>query len=363
VHIHRDICLLELLERLKSPIFFASMKSAAQVETAKKELSVLVPSAFAGLASKLMVEVAKMAVADAATTKKPVTTKPVSPARENYVAMARGMIAASGDARKSVWRYLDKLLEEPAATDDALAIISEDPTALVGAKPLTRERAVATVRRNLLAPVARKTLCTWISTHALTEVEENELSLACEALLIDHGDVPNFKALEETGLKSLVMRALGVLVDRSGSSTFAEANPAISLMQELPEETVQIASSETRAMYVLQVARSASGPYPAYSAVPILKKGLGDRKGFVDDLVKAIGASPDKIREVHTDWRKVADILIASDRADALPTLVGLFEGQADVPLSAKAMLLSLQASNAGGTSIKAGTILAALTK
>lgn len=319
-----------LIERLKQPHFFPMLSDDARTATAvQTELSPLVVQSHPALASRLVDAI----ISEVAQPTQPPSTlhshfptlQWTSPARQNLRAFARFMTSASDSARRAVWSRVGRLVEKPETCVDALSVLAADPSGLklLEDSPLSRERAVALVRRNIGMSDARKVLRGWRGANVLKFEEVSELLRVCEAELVTG---MQHSARAELAWPELDALFFAKAVDESGSSTWDRANPAIDAIQGLTASEAAMVPPELRAKYVFNVARHATGVYPNRSAVPLTTRGLGPRMDFLPD-VEALLSRPSEARATPTDWPALALILSASGRLDLLHKMLDLFVG------------------------------------
>lgn len=356
---------LLLLERLNGPNFFPSADQAKCDAVVQAELAVLMPAGFMALASKLTdkIKSATQAHAAAKAGAKIFQYVPRTSEHENSVRFARGMLRSGAQARAAIWFYMGKVIEEQTAVADALLLLAGDPTGLAGAQALTRERAVALVRRHLDQKEAREALRGMRQAGVLAPEETDEMAQQAARLFINSRPHQHLEAMKQLEWPQLEIAWRDSIVAASGSSTWDEANPAIDLVQGMDSASASAFSLEQRTEYVLGVAHYAQGTYAPNSARPMLTQGLKARVDFVDSLMGFFNAKPESARQSKTDWEAVARILLASNRPDAVECIFTLFETANELPYSIRQMLDRLEAEAPPELKAKATALRAKIPK
>lgn len=311
------IAVSEIFARLAGAVFFPNPNQAAP--TVALEIQALQPSLYKALA----VKVADLILEDA---KRPKLPPSFSQVRGNAVLFLVGLLGVTAATREAVWGVLTKLIESGDTAGDALYIMSTDPTGLALAPALTRDRAVALVRRHMNVPQARTTARSWLAGGLLTADEAKEIVTLASAAVLGKLTDRTPTEVGELGVPEVEQAFFAKAAEEAGSGTYDISNAAVAAIQAMPPEMAARMTLAHRAQYVLGVAASSDGePYHGREARKAVDTGLGPRADFVDSLAAWAAQLPDTLRSARIAWRQLVKLLVTANRVDVLDAVLRVF--------------------------------------
>jgi len=298
-----------IIARLDNPTFFPKTTPEKIAEVAGDELNSLHGDLAPALIAKLYAEIVD------ATKSKTI--------RSNALLLVCGLAMRAGSAREAVWRNIDRVAENAGFALEALKIVCADPQGIALARPLVRERLISLIRRNMKDAGARRAVHKLTVSNQLTGVERDEIAVALASL--DASDEQLVKFTTEAALVEAETLIFRRIVDHCRDHSFATANKAIDLLQELDDDVANRFSQELKVDYLINLGYNAGRTYPATSAAAIVKNGLDVRSGFADALLEEARLRPDRLRAANTEWEKIAKLCEHSNRHDVLLPLIEVF--------------------------------------
>lgn len=314
-----------IIDRLNGPNFFPHIKDYnSNKTTVQSETRYLYAGLYNALATKIVSQISLLAaqVADDSGA------ADVDEARRNFTTFLAHFTKINLETQKAVWKYINRIIEEPATTQDALLLLSHDAQGLHLAEPLVRERAIGLIRRNLTSKDARNA-ARILRTHSLiSEVEIDEIIRATSKAFLD-GEamkVPSVEQVLDLGWPEVEASFFDKVIERCENHFFADANPAILVMQSLTPAQASRVTPTQQLKYILTIAENASRSNSANEAKAVAEKGLGKRVDFLNALADALENKQDTLLDENIIWEYVARICESSSRSDIIPALIDLFD-------------------------------------
>jgi hypothetical protein len=229
-----------------------------------------------------------------------------------------------------VWKYLGRVVDSPATVADALSILAFDPKGIALADALTRDRALALVRRNLTEETSRSAARGWLKENVLSDAEKNDLLAQAKLKFASVISPEIAERVAELDWPELDALFFAKAVEDTASGTWSVANTAILTIQGVSASLASRMPVELRAKYLLNLAGNAAQTSAAKQAAKVCAYGLGPRADFSDALVPALakekGEGLDQQR-LSTDWKKLGECLNNSQRLDVVGGVLALFVG------------------------------------
>lgn len=308
----------EIIARLTSEVFFPNANQSVSIVAS--EIAALQPTLYKALASKVVELIL-------ANPKAPTFPHALPTVRVNATTFLTGMLGVSPEARHIVWSVLSRLIESSDTASDALSIIAADPLGLPLAPPLTRDRALALVRRNVNTSRLRLTAGAWLTTlGVLTTDETSELETLASAAVLNQLSAATPVQVAELGVPAIEQKFFAKAVEMADSGTFAVSNGAVAAIQALPPDMASRMTMPHRVQYILAVAASSEGEqHYGREARKVVEKGLGPRADFVDALSDWVAQQPEQVRTTRVPWDQLARILVNARRLEVLESLLRTF--------------------------------------
>lgn len=318
----------EIAARLSSAVFFPN--PAQPAPTVAAEIRALQPSLHKALASKVV----DLILASPNSGTFPFAIPQV---RVNAKMFLVGMLHVSPETRQVVWGVLSRLIENSDTAPEALGLIADDPLGLPLAPPLTRDRALALVRRHLSTAPLRTTARAWLTSPGMLSPDEaRELVTLASALVLAQLSMATPAEVAELGSAEIEQAFFAKAAENAGSSTFALSNGAVAAVQALPPDMAARMTPLHRAQYVLGVSASSEGePHHGFEARKAVDAGLGARADFVGALSDSAAQQPNTLREARISWGHFVKLLVNAKRPDVLESVLRAFtahEGEQNAP-------------------------------
>jgi hypothetical protein len=317
----------DIVTRLASPLFFPKPGLETTTETVAAELKRVHATLHQALISRLV---------DTVENELKASPSAVTGTRIAAVRFLQGMVALGGASAQAVWQSnrFGEIVHLGKDAYDVLIVVEADPSGLGVVEPLTRARALFLARLNLSQKRVRAVVRKLLAAGVLDESESEDLFHSAVSKFITAWSEETPDLVDEIGWQRLEDAFASALVERCGSGTFSESNPAIKAMQGLDAARVKAMADDLHVRYVLNVSSVGHGSYPARGAEALVKNGLGARTDVVDSFIRELGRAPEAVRKGRTHWETVGKVLLASNRPDAVVALLGAFVGQGrEIPI------------------------------